>query len=337
MFGISKNEKLVLGVDGGGTKSDFYIFSTSGNFISKTTGGPTNHEVYSGGFYEMTDEFESILTDALKSAKVQISDISAAVLGMAGIDIPSQKSRMEKYLHSLGIKKTLVFNDSFLGIKAACPSGYGVCFVNGTGNSVGGIDPAGNWLQVGGTGEAFGDLGGAAGMTNRVICAVYSSFYRCGPKTQMSDLLFSLLQIDNPALLTQSIYDSHYSGYISHTDIHNEVLYTAANNGDKVANNLLISFGKQFALSIAGCINNLNYDSPDIDIALVGSATLKAQSNKMMETCKTEIELLTKKNIYYYPLTVSPAVGAVLWAIELANGNNKDNSLKDIVIKSLNY
>ena len=310
-------KKFVLGVDGGGTKTDAYIFDCSGNKIAFVSGGATNHESYEGGFDEMKPVFAGITGEVLAAAGIGASELAGTVCGLSGIDVPYQKKRMDDYMDELGFSEYRIINDSFLGVKAACPKGYGISFVNGTGNSVGGIDKTGRWLQVGGTGIHFGDLNGASGMTGKVICAVYSSFYRCAKKTSMSDKFFRLLGIDDPALFTEAVYDKVFTEKISNKDIHNLVLYEAANEGDEVAIDVIRSCGEQFALGIAGCIRNLDFDD-EVDVVLIGSASLKARSPLLIGSLKEKTEELTGKKINTLPLTVPPVCGAVLWAMELA-------------------
>lgn len=327
--------EYILGLDGGGTKTDCYIFSKDGALVSAVSGGATNHEKYPGGFDEMAPVFDGILNSTLEGAGIEACNLAAAVFGMAGIDLPSQKERMEAYLDRLGFKNHLVINDSFLGIKAACPRGYGISFVNGTGNSVGGIDRYGSRLQVGGLGPFFGDVNGATGMSGQVICAVYSMYYRCGPATSMAEKLFRLLGIDSPDKFTEAVCTKFFSNELENRDIHDKVLYAAANEGDEVALGLLKSFGEQFADSIAGCIRNLNFDENEVDVALVGSATLRARSPVMMQTCVRRVEELTGKKIRTFPLTVPPAAGALIWASELAFGAGHAASVRGRIIAGL--
>ena len=323
--------EYILGLDGGGTKTDCYIFTGDGRLVAHVNGGATNHEQYEGGFDEMTPVFDRIVGDALAQASIRPEDLAASVFGMAGIDVPSQKTRMEDYLAAHGLKNSLVVNDSFLGIKAGCPKGYGISFVNGTGNSVGGVDKKGNQLQVGGTGEYFGDLNGASGMSGAVVCAVYSMFYRCGPATSMAEKFFRLLGIDAPEQFTEAIYEAVFTGKVSHKDIHNEVLYVAANEGDTVALDLLRAFGSQFALSIGGCINHLCFDDC-VDVVLIGSASLKARSPVMLDTCREKTEALTGKKINMIPLENPPAAGALIWAAQLAFGDARAEKLREQII-----
>lgn len=324
--------KYILGLDGGGTKTDCLILAEDGSLVASASGGATNHEQYEGGFPEMTVTFQKIVGEALQQAGLKSHELSASVFGMAGIDVPSQQQRMTAFLQAEGFRNPVVVNDAFLGVKAGCPKGYGISFVNGTGNSVGGIDKTDQWLQVGGTGEAFGDLNGAEGMTNAVICAVYSMFYRCGPQTSMAASFFRLLGIDRPEQFTEAIYDQVYTERVTNRDIHNQVLYAAANEGDPVALQLLKSFGCQFAASIAGCINRLQFDDT-VDVVLIGSASLKAQSPVMLDTCRQETERLTGKQIRLIPLTNPPAAGALIWASQLAFGAEQTDRLRETIIR----
>ena len=323
--------EYILGLDGGGTKTDCYIFTRDGELAAYANGGATNHEKYDGGFDEMTPVFDEIVGGALSQLSIRPADLAASVYGMAGIDVPSQKTRMENYLAAKGFKNAIVVNDSFLGIKAGCPKGYGISFVNGTGNSVGGVDKDGKQLQVGGTGEYFGDLNGASGMSGAVVCAVYSMFYRCGPATSMAEKFFRLLGISAPEQFTEAIYDAVFTEKVSHKDIHNEVLYVAANEGDAVALDLLRAFGTQFAQSIGGCINNLRFDDC-VDVVLIGSASLKARSPVMLDTCREKTEALTGKKINMIPLQNPPAAGALIWAAQLAFGDAQTDKIRDKII-----
>lgn len=309
--------KFVLGIDGGGTKTDAYVFDTEGCLVSKYSGAATNHEQYEGGFEEMVPVFDGIVRKVTELAGIGIGGLSGTVCGLAGIDVPSQKTRMDAHMDGLGFSAYRIINDSFLGVKAACPGGCGISFVNGTGNSVGGIDRTGRWLQVGGTGLDFGDLNGATGMSGKVICAVYSSFYRCGAPTSMSGRFFELLGIDDPAYFAEAVYDRVYTEEITNKDIHEKVLYPAVNEGDPVAVELIRDCARQFALGIAGCIRALDFGDT-VDVVLIGSASLKAKSPLLIDSLKEYVGELSGKKINTLPLGVPPACGAVLWAMELA-------------------
>ncbi|MBQ5973999.1 MAG: hypothetical protein IJL69_07330 [Oscillospiraceae bacterium] len=327
------DKRYVLGVDGGGTKTDAFLFDTDGRRVAHVRGGATNHETYEGGFEEMKPVFAQIVADVCAEAGVAPPDLAGTVCGLSGIDVTSQKLRMDRFMDELGFRNYRIINDSFLGVKAACPKGYGVSFVNGTGNSVGGIDRRGDWLQVGGTGLHFGDLNGASGMSGKVILAVFSMFYRCGEPTSMADKFFRLLGIGGPAEFVEAVYDQVYTEKVTNKDIADEVLYPAVNEGDPVAVRTLCEIAEQFSLGIAGCINNLDFGD-EVDVVLIGSATLKAGSPLLVDTIRKRVSELTGKKISTIPMTVPPACGALLWAMELA-GTEITPALREKVLSEL--
>ena len=308
----------VLGADGGGTKTDIFIFHTDGTLVASARGGAANHEVYPGGFSEMTPVFDALCERALRAAGLRAQDVCASVFGLAGLDIPSQKTRMEAHLISRGFHAPFVINDAFLGIKAMCPNGAGVGFVNGTGNSFGGIDLEGNWLQVGGTGLAVGDLSGARGMAEAVLQAVYGAFYCMQPATAMADKFLRLVGAKDESELVERIYQRYFFGDIQPKEII-AILYDSAEEGDAAALALLDTLAERLARSLGGLIGRLSFGDT-VDIVLIGSANLKGKAHLLTQRVRERTQALTGKACRMLPLALPPAVGAVLWAIEQVDG-----------------
>ena len=69
-----------------------------------------------------------------------------------------------------------------------------------------------------------------------------------------------------------------------------------------------------------------------VDVVLIGSASLKAQSPVMLDTCRAETERLTGKQIHLIPLTNPPASGALIWAAELAFSPEQVDALRERII-----
>ncbi len=308
----------VLGLDGGGTKTDLLLFTTDGRLMAHVRGGSTNHEHFRGGFEEMFPVLDGMIHRALQQAGIAMGDIAAGVFGMAGIDIPSQKERMERHLKEMGLTQVLAVNDAFLGIKAGCEKGYGVCCVHGTGNAFAGIDPNGRWLQVGGTGFCIGDLPGAGGMAREILYAIYGQFYAMMPPTSMSEKLFQRLGITDPGQLVEALYAQYYTGKLQPKDVI-EILYQSVEEGDPAAAEVLDRIADRLARSLAGCIANLDFGQ-EVDIVLIGSANLKGKAHLLTERYRQMTQRYTGKRCRTIPLHLPPAAGAVLWALEKVHG-----------------
>ena len=185
--------EYVLGIDGGGSKTEIAQYNISGEKIDLIDWGPTNHEALPHGFKSLEQELKEILISITKRNNISISDISNGVFGLSGLDTVSQYERIKKIIESLGLKRIRLVNDAFLGIKAGSKCGYGICSVNGTGCTVAGIDKKGKQIQIGGQGQLTGDFGGGYILGNAVISAIYSFLYKYGEYTILKDMVFKEL------------------------------------------------------------------------------------------------------------------------------------------------
>lgn len=77
----------------------------------------------------------------------------------------------------MGLNDFVLCNDAFLGVKAGCTHGYGICAINGTGYTIAGIDPNRNMIQIGGQGALTGDVGGGGYLGMAVVSSVYNALF----------------------------------------------------------------------------------------------------------------------------------------------------------------
>ena len=195
-------KKYVVGVDGGGTKTDYFLFDTDGNFVDYIKDGTCSHE-YVG--YEKAEELLNKNINALaEKNNIARTDITAGAFGLAGIDIKPQMLKFIEIMERMQMKYACD-NDSFLGIMAGTSKGCGICSINGTGTVAGGIDPHGNRQQIGGIGPLTSDDAGGSYIAQLGARHVYDSFFRCGePAPVMSESVFKMLGIENPDDLMQA-------------------------------------------------------------------------------------------------------------------------------------
>jgi len=325
-------KKYVIGVDGGNTKTDYFLFDTDGNFVDHIKDGTCSHEHI--GYIEAEKILNAKIDELLNRNNIAKSDIEAGAFGLAGIDIKPQLQEFIGIMDRLNIKKYAVDNDSFLGIVAGTSKGYGICSINGTGTVSGGIDPLGNRHQTGGIGPLTSDDAGGGFIAGSGARLVYDSFFRCGDATIMSEAVFEMLGIDNPDDLMQAYseqYDKLYSTEMT------RIVFKAADKGDKPALEALEAAARQLAKTSAGCVRSLNFDNADeIEVVLAGSVWVKADSPALFEFYKKYMaELLPGKNLKYNILQVPPATGAVLWALALTGADAFCESVKQKVIKAV--
>jgi len=323
-------QKYVIGVDGGNTKTDYFLFDVEGNFVDYIKDGTCSHENVG---YEKAEEILNKNIDEITGRNhITRSDIEAGVFGLAGIDIKPQLQKFIGIMDRLQIKKYACDNDSFLGIVAGTSKGYGICSINGTGTVSGGIDPLGNRLQVGGIGQLTSDDAGGGFIASSGARLVYDNFFRCGEPTLMSEAVFKMLGIDSPGDLMQAISENYNRLYSTEMT---RIVFKAANKGDKPALEALKTAAKQLAKTSAGCARGLKFGD-EIEIVLAGSVWVKADSPALFEFYQTFMsELLPGKTLKYNILKVPPATGAVLWALSLTGADPFQESIKQKVIKAV--
>ena len=105
--------QLILGVDGGGTKSHLVIFDNSGNCLLKEHFGALNHEVMKGSYDEFKRVFTEFLLGSLKKINAGVNDVAHAVFGLAGVDTEAQHSFVSRMLRALDFPAFTLCNDGF--------------------------------------------------------------------------------------------------------------------------------------------------------------------------------------------------------------------------------
>ncbi|MGD9605407.1 MAG: N-acetylglucosamine kinase [Bacilli bacterium] len=326
-------KKLILGVDGGNSKTDFFLFDTDGNFLDFHRGPTCSHEQFKDSYQGAFNALKKNLDSFFFRNSLKPSEIAAAVFGLAGVDTPIQKTNMEQVIADLGFLNYKVVNDSFLPIKAATSKGYGVCSINGAGTSCGGIDSFGAYLQVGGIGSLVGDEAGGFYIARMAIRSCYDEQYRFGKPTSLSKIVMDLLNVTNKYYLMEAISAQAVARTIDYNALTLAVFQEAKHN-DAVSLDILKQVGENIAKSVSGCIVNLDFID-GVEIVLAGSVWVKGASPIMYEAFEKKVRELTKHDIKITTLAVPPATGAIIWAMELANREFPNINVRQFIINNV--
>jgi N-acetylglucosamine kinase-like BadF-type ATPase len=141
---VGQRRQLILGVDGGNSKTIALVATEDGTIVGAGRGGRSD-------IYETELAFESIADatlGALAQAGGTASDLRSAIYSVAGADWPADYALYERELARLvGVPGT-VLNDSLGAIRAGTPDGVGVSVVCGTGVAIGARASAGRHWHV---------------------------------------------------------------------------------------------------------------------------------------------------------------------------------------------
>jgi len=150
---------VILGVDGGGTKTVAVIVSDSGRVLGTGRGGPSNPKVL--GLTKAMANVRSAVRAAIEACPGE-REIHRAVFGLAGVDLSADEIRLERALSKapeLTGVRVLVRNDAEVALVGAVAGGRGVAVCAGTGAIAVGADGKGRVARAGGWGYLLGDEG----------------------------------------------------------------------------------------------------------------------------------------------------------------------------------
>ncbi|HEY0388207.1 MAG TPA: BadF/BadG/BcrA/BcrD ATPase family protein [Gaiellales bacterium] len=313
---------VVLGVDGGGSKTHAAVCDTSGALIGWGTAGPANWETV--GLRGACDSVGDAIDRALAGTDVRRADLRAAVFGLAGVDWPSDISRLESAFEplQLGCHPRLV-NDSFIALRAGVTAPWGVVVIAGTGTVAAGRSRDGRTSRTLGLGRVLGDEGSASDVSERALRAVARAFTGRGPATTLSEGLCELRGASSvPQLLEE--YSRGGEPEINAAPV---VLAHAA-RGDRVAAGIVEWAGEELGCAAATVARNLGMDGEPYELVLAGG--LFHGASDLLERAisqRVPSALLTR-------LEAPPVAGALLTALEQL-GDRPASEVHDRITRSL--
>jgi N-acetylglucosamine kinase-like BadF-type ATPase len=195
------SRRVVVGVDGGGTKTLALVAGLDGQRLGQGLAGASNYNA--AGFEAACREIEAAILRALESAP---GEVSAICLGLAGAGRPED---VERFLRWGGEKfpEAALKVVSDVEILLACTRpGPALALICGTGSIVYGRTAEGELLRAGGWGYLFGDEGSGYAIGAAALRAVMRAEDGRGAATLLSALLLARCGVKTPQGLVRSIY-----------------------------------------------------------------------------------------------------------------------------------
>lgn len=312
-------KQLIIGVDGGGTKSHLAVFSEAGECVGAARCGPLNHECFEDSFQGLEAALREFILSALRDAGASVTDVRHALFGIAGVDTKEQHTVISGILTRIGLPSFTLCNDAFLGIAAGCPEGTGICAVNGTGSVMAGVDGSGASLQVGGIGSLSDDRGGSGWYGSQVLKAVYRELYKHAKKTVLTPAMLTLIGSAGEDDYMETLTTAVNSETLNRDGL-NRLVFMAADAGDEVALDILKASAEHYAGGIAYLAQKLDFPkSETLTIAFVGSVFVKERVKILPRLVETAFRaILPDRPAVFLNLETVPVAGAVLWAAKIA-------------------
>ncbi len=303
---------IVLGIDGGASKTHAVLLDENGHVLGVGRAGCSNWEVVDLDGAQKA--LQAAIAAASRDAGIRKQDIDAGGYGLAGLDWPSDRGRLQPLIDVLGVGGlyTMV-NDAFLPLRAGAPDGVGLAAIAGSGTTVVGRNRAGETARSFGASYPFTDWGGAWDIAAAAVYAVAQMYMDLGPDTVLAERMLTATESDNVAEMLEQImrWQIRVGG-----DFCPQV-FEAAHAGDAVARSIVRRAGETIganALAIARRLGMLETRFEIVTAGGVFSSQSQLLNKSLLETLRTRAP---QAGLTHWQSP--PVVGALFLALDLLN------------------
>ncbi len=262
------SREILVGVDGGGTRTRCAAFDRTGKIWAKTETGPSNHLITAGN--QALEALADAISSVLRECGAESKHISAVSVGLAGVDVGGEGLlEAREFLHHLGFENCIISADIITAHAGALGGEPGILALSGTGASFFGLTEDGRHLKVGGWGPAYGDEGSAHWIGQMALQSAASAYDGRGTKTLLVESICDALGVQNFSETLQCIYRSQMQVcMIAKLSWATEV---AAAVGDSVALGILERAGDELARGVEAVVRTLGYTCPGCQVSWDGA------------------------------------------------------------------
>jgi glucosamine kinase len=263
--------QIVIGIDGGGSKTHAIVADESGTTLGEGFAG--------GSALRPGDEESSadIIVLAAREAleKAGMSDATARVLcvGVAGAGRDEPREALTKALVAQDIATEIVVQTDYgIALDDAFGDGAGVLLIAGTGSVAFGRSPAGSTARCGGWGPVIGDEGSGAWIGRRALSIVSAASDGREAQTALTGAILTAAEVNEVAELIP------WAAKASRDEIAGlaRIVFNVADNGDLRANALVSIAVEELMLHIRALSQQLFGDErAAVPVALAGGMMKK--------------------------------------------------------------
>ena len=188
---------IVVGVDGGASKTLVIVADGSGTEIAKLTGAPS--AVRPGEAEHSADVITRLVGEALASCDTDGVMPSALCVGVAGVGRDAEYSAFEAAMSRRALADELVvLPDALIALTDAFGEDAGIVLISGTGSMAYGRGPSQKMARCGGWGPVCGDEGSGAWIGRRALSVITASADGREPETGLLAAILAHLELESP-------------------------------------------------------------------------------------------------------------------------------------------
>jgi len=186
---------IVVGVDGGGTKTRALVADESGKALADVEG--PGSAVKPGQADRSAQVIAETVALALEAAEMTHVMPKVLCVGVAGVGRENERQALWQALAEREIsEEILVHADATVALDDAFGDGPGVLLIAGTGSVAFGRGPTGAFARCGGWGPAIGDEGSGAWIGRRALSVVTAAADGREPETALTGAVLTAAQVN---------------------------------------------------------------------------------------------------------------------------------------------
>lgn len=240
---------LVLGVDGGNTKTMAAVATPDGRIVGLARGrGSDIHGRETPA--AALDEIEAVVSAALSGAGAARGQVSAAAFSLAGADWPEDFELLERGLSArLAPIAPIVVNDALGALRLGAPDWAGVAVAAGTYNAVAARRADGRTFHIG----FWPDQAGGHELGWKALKAVYREGLGVGPATALTPTILATYDAVDVIALMHAFTRRDRPRSLREVRDLAPVLLDAAEAGDAVARAIVSESGEILGQQARAC------------------------------------------------------------------------------------
>lgn len=302
---------LIMGVDGGGSKTYAVITDAHGALLGTGSSLGSNYQMI--GIEQTVVHLKQAMGAALSMAGAAYDELSFVQYALAGADREPDFTALRAGLAQIPVKRWALECDTMAGLRSGSPDNVGVVLVCGSGTNAVGRSRSGKMVQTGGFGYLYGDSAGGNTMAIETFRSAVRSWEHREIDSILADKVPRFFGFDSMERMYHDFLDKHLSSVPGELTI---VLHEAVDEGDALAMRILSNIGKELGLAANSVIRRIGDIGIDaVPIVLIGSVFQKGRNSHMLEALELTIRSQHPNATFVIP-EMEPVFGAVLLAMD---------------------
>lgn len=302
----------VIGVDGGNSKTEVVVVTTSGRLLARHRGAGVSSPLTDPAGWRT--QLASLVDEARRRAGVPPrTRARCAVYFLANVDLPVERRVARRELVRADQGELVVVQNDTVGIlRAGASRPWGIAVAAGAGINAVGVHPSARVARFLSLGDYTGDLGGGQDIGVLGLAAAIRARDGRGPATALSTAVPRHYGMRRPEDVAVAVH----RGTIRYSELHvlAPLVFAAAAGGDPVAQGIVAAFADEVVVMVAALIRRLHLTRTDVEVVL-GGGTLQNGSAVPLDRVTAGI-LAHAPRAQVSVLAVPPVFGAVVEAFD---------------------